>query len=85
MDARIRKVEEEVEGVKQAQHTCQQGFKRLMQSKRLTKADKILLPVLLKQKDDLVEELQQLRKELEQLRDEKLLLLRQKAGQAAAV
>ena len=76
MGARIRKVEEDINGVVQAQQDCQQDMKRLMQSKRLTKADKVWLPVLLKQPQERVEELQQLRKELEQLREEKLLLLR---------
>ena len=77
MDARIREVVEEVKGVKQAQHACQQDVVRLMQSERPTEADKNLLPMLRKQRDELVEELQQLRKELEQLREERLLLLRQ--------
>ena len=57
--------------MKQAQLKCQQDLEGLMQKKHLSKADLALLPLLLKQKqrEELVEELKQLR--------EKELLLRQ--------
>ena len=69
-DPRIRKVEEDIDGVKQAQLKCQQDLERLMQKKHQSKADMTLLPLLLKQREEMVEE-------LKQLREKELLLLRQ--------
>ena len=91
LDARIRKVEEDIDEAKQAQLKCQQAqlkcrqdIERRMQTEDLSKADTTMLPLLLKERDDLAEELKelreevkQLREELKQLREERLLLLRQ--------
>ena len=83
-DPRIRKVEEDIDGVKQdidgvkqAQLKCQQDLERLTQKEHQSKADMISLPLLIKEKEELAEELKQLREDLKQLREKELLLLRQ--------
>ena len=76
-DPRIRKVEEDIDGVKQAQLKCQQDLERLMQKKHQSKADMTLLPLLLKQREEQFEEVKQLREKLKLLREKELLLLRQ--------
>ena len=63
VDPRIRKVEEDISGVQQAQLKCEQDVERLMQDKRLSKPDTALLSLRLKQREELVEELKQLREE----------------------
>ncbi len=77
VDPRIRKVEEDIAEAKQAQLKCEQDIERHMQKKRLSKADTTLLPLRLKQRKELAEELKQLREKLKYLREKELVLLRQ--------
>ena len=63
-------MEEDIDEAKQAQLKCRQDIVRLMQMEHLSKADTTLLPLLLKERDELVEE-------LKQLREKELVLLRQ--------
>ena len=77
VDACIRKVQEDIIGISQAQQESQQGVERLMQKVRLSKADKMWLQVLIEREKDQVKALEQLREEQRQLREERMLLLRQ--------
>ena len=77
MEEDIDGIKQDIDGVKQAQLKCQQDLERPMQTKHQSKADMVLLPLLIKEKEELAEELKQLPEELKQLHEEKYLLLRQ--------